>query len=119
MMKFLIADDSNFMRILLKSILIEKGYEIIGEAKNGKMAVEKYKELMPDIVTLDITMDDMDGIEALRKIKEYDANAKAIMISAMGQEGIIREALQLGAKGFLIKPFDKEKVFSTISNLRG
>lgn len=118
-MNFLVVDDSTFMRTFLKNILIENGYNVIGEAKSGRTAVERYKELKPDIVTLDITMDDMSGLEALKIIKKYDTTAKVIMISAMGQDAIVREAILSGARGFLVKPFDKDLVLSTISQLRG
>lgn len=108
------------MRLSIKKILIDDGYEVIGEAENGRIATEKYKELSPDIVTLDITMEEMSGLEALKEITEYDPNAVVLMVSAMGgQEWIIEEATSLGAKGFLTKPFKKEVVLSTIKELCG
>lgn len=117
MKKFLIIDDSTFMRMSIKNILTHQGYEVIGEAKNGKIGVEKYKELSPDIVTLDITMPEMGGLDALRKIMEHDADAKVLMVSALGQDRIIQEAIKIGAKGFLTKPFKRELVVSTVSHL--
>lgn len=110
MKRVLITDDAIFMRLSLKSMLEKCGFEIVGEAENGEIAVEKYKILKPDIVTLDITMPVMDGLEALKNIKAFDKNAKVIMISAMGQETIVREAIMLGAMGFVIKPFTQETI---------
>ena len=102
MKRVLIADDAVFMRLALKTMLEKNGFEVVGEAENGKIAFEKYKLLNPDIVTLDITMPEMDGLEALKQIKAFDKSAKAIMISAMGQESIVRNAVVSGAIGFVI-----------------
>ena len=115
MKRVLITDDAAFMRLALRTMLQKIGFEIVGEAENGQVAVEKYKIIKPDIITLDITMPIMDGIEALKQIKAFDKNAKIIMISAMGQESIVREAVISGAMGFIIKPFKEdvvEKAFS-------
>lgn len=117
MKKILIADDAAFMRMSLKSMLERNGYEIVGEAENGDIAIQKYKELKPDIVTLDITMPILDGIEALKQIKAFDKSANVIMISAMGQESIVREAVISGAIGFIIKPFNEETVVKAFSKL--
>lgn len=117
MKKVLIVDDAAFMRLSLKSMLERNGYEVVGEAENGEIAIEKYKQLMPDIVSLDITMPVMDGLEALRGIKAFDKNATAIMISAMGQEKIVRDAVISGAAGFVIKPFNEETVIKAFSKL--
>lgn len=106
----LLVDDATFMRLLLRNILTSNGYNIIGEAENGQIAIEKYKELQPDLVTMDITMPEMDGIESLKVIKQFDPNAKVIMCSAMGQQVMVIEAIQAGAKDFIVKPFDKERV---------
>jgi two-component system chemotaxis response regulator CheY len=110
MRKVLITDDAAFMRIALKSMLERNGFEIVGEAENGEVAVQKYKIIKPDIITLDITMPVMDGIEALKHIKAFDKNAKVIMISAMGQESIVRQAIISGATGFIIKPFNEDAI---------
>ena len=114
----LITDDAAFMRLALKSMLEKNGFEIIGEAENGAIAVQKYMILKPDIVTLDITMPIMDGVEALKHIKAFDKSAKAIMISAMGQETIVREAVMAGAFGFVIKPFNEETIVKAFSKLK-
>lgn len=114
MKRILIADDSTFMRKVMKNILTKHGYAVIGEAENGRVALEEYKKLLPDFVTMDITMNEMTGLEALKEIIEFDSNAKVIMVSAMGQEPFVREALSFGAKGFLVKPFNEQTVISTI-----
>jgi len=90
---------------------------VIGEAENGHIAVRKYKELKPDIVTMDITMPEMTGLDALKSIKEIDPGAKVIMISAMGQEGMVREAITLGAKSFIVKPFKEDHVIKTLNKV--
>lgn len=117
MTKILIVDDSLFMRQMLKNILPKDKFEIVGEAATGKEAIKKYKELNPDIVTMDITMPDMDGISAVREIKEINSDAKVIMCSAMGQKPMIKEALEAGALDFIIKPFDKEKAIKIIESI--
>ena len=93
----LLVDDAAFMRMMLKDILVKNGYEVLGEAENGLKAVEKYKELSPDLVIMDITMPEMDGIDAVKEIKKTDANATVIMCSAMGQQAMVIEAIQSGA----------------------
>jgi two-component system chemotaxis response regulator CheY len=117
MKKVLIADDSMFMRQMLKEILPEDKFEIAGEASTGKEAVEQYKKLMPDVVTMDITMPDMDGISAVQKIIEFDNKAKIIMVSAMGQKPMVKEALEAGAVDFIVKPFDRDRIVNTLSNI--
>lgn len=117
MTKILIVDDSLFMRQMLKNILPKDKFEIVGEAATGKEAIKKYKELNPDIVTMDITMPDMDGISAVREIREINKDAKVIMCSAMGQKPMIKEALEAGALDFIIKPFDKEKAIKIIESI--
>jgi len=115
--RILIVDDTAFMRLSLRAMLERNGFEVIGEAENGSVAVNKYKELRPDIVTMDITMPVMDGIQALKEIRQFDSNSKVVMISALGQESYVREAVMLGAKGFVIKPFKEDYVIKTLNKL--
>ena len=119
MARILIVDDAAFMRMMIKDILTKSGYEIAAEAENGAIAVEKYPETKPDLVLMDITMPDMDGIEALKKIKEMDANANVIMCSAMGQQAMVIEAIQSGAKDFIVKPFQAERVLEAVKKVIG
>nr|WP_281419763.1 response regulator [Evansella tamaricis] len=114
MTKLLITDDAAFMRMTLKRIVTSAGYDVVGEAANGQEAVDLYKELNPDIVTMDITMPTMDGIEALQEIKKTDPNAKVIMCSAMGQQAKIVEAIQHGALDFIVKPFDHSRIIEAL-----
>lgn len=113
MAKILIVDDAAFMRMMVRGIFLEAGHEIVGEAENGREGVRKYKELKPDLVTMDITMPEMNGIEAVQEIVAYDPNAKVIMCSAMGQQSMVLDAIKAGAKDFLVKPFNKEKVLDS------
>ena len=117
--KILICDDSNFMRMMIKDALTRNGYKIIGEAANGKEAIEKYKELTPDLVLLDITMPEMDGIDALKEILKYDSNAKIIMCSAMGQQSSVAESMELGAKDFIVKPFQPSRLIEAVKKVLG
>ena len=112
--RVLVVDDAAFMRMMIKDILQKGGYEVVGEAEDGKRAIEKYKELRPDLVTMDITMPDMDGIDAVKLIKEYDPDCKIIIISAMGQDAMVKEALAAGAVNFLVKPLKMETVVDTL-----
>lgn len=112
--KVLVVDDAAFMRMMIKDILRKGGYEVIGEAEDGGKAVEKYKELHPDLVTMDITMPDMDGITAVKEIKKLDPNALIIMCSAMGQQAMVIDAIQAGAKDFVVKPFQPERVLEAV-----
>lgn len=112
----LICDDAAFMRMMIKDILTKNGYNIVGEAENGAKAVEKYAELKPDLVLMDITMPEMDGIEALKKIKAADANASIIMCSAMGQQAMVIESIQSGAKDFIVKPFQADRVLEAVQD---
>ena len=113
----LIVDDAAFMRIKLKDILEKNNYEVVGEAQNGIEAIEKYKELSPDIVTMDITMPEMDGVEALKEIKALDADAKILMCSAMGQQSMVMDAIRAGAVDFIVKPFDTERVIHALDKV--
>lgn len=117
MSKILVVDDAAFMRMMLKGILQKGGHEVVGEAENGKDAVEKYMSLKPDIVTMDITMPVMEGIEALKLIKQSDPNANVIMCSAMGQQGMVVQAIQAGAKDFIVKPFQEDRVLESIKKI--
>lgn len=112
--RVLIADDAIFMRMMLKDIVTKLGMEVVAEAENGSQAVEKFKELQPDLVTLDITMPEKDGISALHEIMAIDGQAKIIMISATGQHKKVTEALSAGAKDFIIKPFNPGKVMDIL-----
>lgn len=115
--KVLIVDDAAFMRMSLRSILEKNGFEVAGEAENGQIGVRKYKELSPDIVTLDITMPEMDGVAALKEIMKIDADAKVVIVSAMGHEGNVREAIVCGAKSFIVKPFKDDHVIKVLKSI--
>ncbi len=117
--RVLITDDAIFMRTMLKDILTRIGCEIVGEAGNGKEAFEQYKKLKPDLVTLDITMPEHDGLEGLKLIMEYDKNAKCIMCSAMGQQTMVVQAIQTGAKDFIVKPFNAERIAESVNKALG
>ena len=113
----LVVDDSKTSRTMLRNILVANGYEVIGEAENGQEGYDKYCELEPDFVTLDITMPVMDGIETLVKIKEYDENAKVIMVTAAGQKGKMLDAIKLGAAEFVTKPFETDQIVRIIESI--
>ena len=115
----LICDDAAFMRMMIKDILTKNGYNVSGEAENGVKAVEKYKELSPDLVLMDITMPEMDGIQALKEIKKQDSGAKVIICSAMGQQAMVIESIQAGAKDFIVKPFQAERVIEAVKKVVG
>ncbi|MCC5909808.1 MAG: response regulator [Clostridiaceae bacterium] len=117
--KILIVDDAAFMRMMVKDVLTKNGFEVIGEAENGAKAVDKYKELKPELTIMDITMPEMDGIEAVKEIKKIDADAKVIMCSAMGQQAMVIEAIQAGAKDFIVKPFQAERVIEAVKKALG
>ncbi len=110
----LIADDAAFMRMMIKNILTEAGYEIVGEAENGAVAVTKYRELKPDLTTMDITMPEMDGLAALKEIRGEDPSARVVMCSAMGQQSMVIESIQAGARDFIVKPFQPDRVLEAI-----
>lgn len=115
----MIVDDASFMRMMLKDILVKGGYEVVGEAGNGVEAVKLYKDLKPDIVTMDITMPEMDGIDAVKELKKMDKSVAVIMCSAMGQQSMVVEAIQAGAKDFIVKPFQADRVLDALKKLAG
>ena len=115
--RVLIVDDAVVMRMMIKSILTKNGFEVVGEAQNGFEAVEKYKQLSPDLVTMDMIMPEMDGITAVRQIVASDPNAKVIMCTSMGQQALVVEAIQAGAKSFVTKPFQPPKILETINKV--
>ncbi len=115
----LICDDAAFMRMMIKDILTKNGYNIAGEAENGVKAVEKYHETKPDLVLMDITMPEMDGIQALKKIKAADPNANVVMCSAMGQQAMVIDSIQSGAKDFIVKPFQADRVLEAVKKAVG
>ena len=115
----LICDDAAFMRMMIKDILTKNGYEVVAEAANGVEAVELYKSHQPDLVTMDITMPEMDGIEAVKQIKAVNPAAKVIMCSAMGQEAMVVEAIKLGALDFIVKPFKPDRIIQAVEKVLG
>jgi two-component system, chemotaxis family, chemotaxis protein CheY len=117
--RVLIVDDAAFMRMMIKDILEKNGFEVIGEANNGIKAVEIYKKEKPDIVTMDITMPDMDGIEAVKAIRAFDPAAKVVMCSAMGQQSMVMDAIRAGARDFIVKPFQPDRVLEAIRKVVG
>ena len=117
MAKILITDDAAFMRMMLRDILTQGGHEVVGEAANGIEACDLYVQHKPDLVTMDITMPQMDGIAALKKIMGDDPKAKIIMCSAMGQQAMVIEAIQSGAKDFIVKPFQAQRVLEAVKKL--
>lgn len=112
--RVLIVDDAAFMRMMLKDILVKNGFEVVGEAENGKVAVGMYADLKPDIVTMDITMPEMDGLTAVKEIKTAHPTAKVVMVSAMGQQAMVIEAIRAGAADFIVKPFQPDRVLEAI-----
>ena len=119
MKRVMVCDDAAFMRMMIKDILVKNGYEIAAEAENGLKAVEKYPDAKPDLVLMDITMPEVDGIEAVRRIKALDPNANVIMCSAMGQQAMVIEAIQAGAKDFIVKPFQADRVLEAVRKVIG
>ncbi|MDR3120975.1 MAG: response regulator [Clostridiales bacterium] len=117
MKRVMVVDDAMFMRASLKMMLEKNGFEIAAEAENGAIAVQKYKEVKPDFVTMDITMPEMDGLQALKLIKQFDPDAKIVVVSAMGQEPVVKEAILSGAKSFIVKPFKEDFVLKTLNSL--
>ncbi|NLK38039.1 MAG: response regulator [Epulopiscium sp.] len=119
MAKILLVDDAAFMRMMVKDTLTKNGYTDIYEAADGVQAVEKYNEVHPDLVIMDITMPNMDGLEALKAIRTIDANASVVMCSAMGQEAMVIEAIKSGAKDFIVKPFKPDRILKTVTTILG
>ena len=117
--RVLICDDAIFMRTMLADILTQAGFEVVGEAESGSQAVEKYHALKPDLVTMDIVMPDMGGIEAVREICKTDPEAKILMCSAMGQQALVIEAIQAGARDFVVKPFQPSRVLEAVQRVLG
>jgi two-component system chemotaxis response regulator CheY len=113
------VDDAAFMRMMIKDVLTKNGFEVIGEAENGKIAIERYKELNPDLVIMDITMPEMNGIDSLKGIKAANPAAKVVMCSAMGQQAMVIEAIQSGAKDFIVKPFQADRVCEAVRKVLG
>ena len=119
MAKILIVDDAAFMRMMIKDILTKNGYEVVAEAANGVEAVELYKSHQPDLVTMDITMPEMDGIEAVKQIKAVNPAAKVIMCSAMGQQSMVMDAIKAGANDCIVKPFQADRVLEAVKKIVG
>lgn len=117
MKRILVVDDAAFMRVSIKNMLTKHGYEVCGEAENGEVAIQKYKDLQPDIVTMDITMPEKDGLTSLKEILAFNPRANVIMVSAMGQESMVREAIISGAKGFIVKPFKEDIIVNALNNI--
>ncbi|WP_077617921.1 response regulator [Bacillus sinesaloumensis] len=117
MARILVVDDAKFMRLTLTNILVKADHEVVSEAENGLEAVEKYKEYRPDLVTMDITMPEMNGIDAVKLIKEFDPKARIIMCSAMGQQKMVVDAISAGAKDYIVKPFDESRIVETINRV--
>lgn len=113
----LVCDDAIFMRTMIRDILSQAGYDVVGEAETGSQAVEKYRELRPDLVTMDIVMPDMGGIDAVREIIQNDPGARILMCSAMGQQALVVEAIQAGAKDFVVKPFQPSRVLEAVQRV--
>ena len=114
MANILVVDDAAFMRMMLKDILTKGGHQIVGEAADGVEAINQYRKLIPDLVTMDITMPNMEGVEAVKHIKQENPNARIVMCSAMGQQLMVVQAIQAGAKDFIVKPFQAERVLEAV-----
>ena len=114
--KVLVVDDSMFVTKQISQILSSEGFDIVGTAKDGQEGLEKYKELYPnlDLVTMDITMPKMDGVTAMEKILEFDKEARVVMISALGKQDLVKKSLLLGAKNYIVKPLDRQKVLDRV-----
>lgn len=117
MSRVLVVDDAAFMRMSIKTSLEKAGHQVVGEAENGLRAIVEYRRCMPDLVTMDITMPEMDGVAGLKAIMQLDPNAKIIMLSAMGQEGMVKDAILNGAKTFVVKPFKEEHLIQVVNKV--
>lgn len=115
--RILVVDDAAFMRMMIKNIVTKNGYEVVGEAENVQVALELYQQLKPDLVTMDITMPELSGIEGVKAIRNIDPNANIIMCSAMGQQAMVMEAIQAGAKDFIVKPFQQDRILQAIERV--
>lgn len=115
--RILVVDDAAFMRMMIKNIVTKHGYEVAGEAENGKQAIQLYAETKPDLVTMDITMPELDGIEGVKAIRAIDPHANIIMCSAMGQQAMVMDAIQAGAKDFIVKPFQQERLLQAVERV--
>lgn len=115
--RILVVDDASFMRMMIKDILEKNSFEIAGEASDGLIAIEKYKETKPDIVIMDITMPNMDGLQALIELRKVDPEAKVIMCSAMGQESMVIDAIKSGAADFIVKPFQADRIVKAMQRV--
>mgnify|MGYP000906046803 CR=1 FL=1 len=117
MSRVLIVDDAAFMRMAIRKVLEKNGFGVVAEAENGEVGIEQYLQHKPDIVTMDITMPEMSGIDALKEIKKHDVNAKVVIVSAMGQEALVREAIMSGAKSFIVKPYKEDHIIQTLNSV--
>lgn len=114
----MVVDDAAFMRLTIKNMLSKNGFDVVGEAENGAQAIQKCTELQPDIITMDITMPEMTGIDALKEIMKINPKVNVVMVSALGQEGMVKEAVMLGAKGFVVKPFKEDIIVQALSKFK-
>ncbi len=114
----MVVDDAAFMRLTIKNMLSKNGFDVVGEAENGAQAIQKCAELQPDIITMDITMPEMTGIDALKEIMKINPKVNVVMVSALGQEGMVKEAVMLGAKGFVVKPFKEDIIVQALSKFK-
>ncbi|MGE5654550.1 MAG: response regulator [Bacillota bacterium] len=112
--RILVVDDAAFMRMMIKEILGKNGFQVVGEAENGLQAIARYQELTPDLVTMDITMPELNGIQAVREIRKLNPNARIVMCSAMGQQAMVIDAIQAGARDFIVKPFQPDRVLEAV-----
>jgi len=119
MARILVVDDAAFMRMMVRDMLKKIGHQVVGEAANGLQGVQMYKELKPDLVTMDVTMPEMDGVEAVKEIMAFDKDAKIVMISAMGQQAIVMDCIKAGAKDFIVKPFNIDRVAEAVKKVLG
>ena len=117
MSRVMIVDDAAFMRITIRNMLVKNGFEVVAEVENGKLAVEQCAVLRPDIITMDITMPVMDGLTALKEIRKTNGTVKVVMVSALGQEAMVRDAVLSGASGFIVKPYKEESIVETLRKL--